>query len=314
MLGRLDGVAAPPSVHKLKEFQKLLPRYTKHGELDRRDLAMDMTRLIDLNVLSWPEGAYSPRRIVDAMRHDSLAGAVIACYDCCTETLSREVWVNKCLENLYYFDQIVRASPTVKVIHIVRDPRDVALSFRKAPIGPKHPCIAGFNWKRDQVQAEALRQGHPEIHWSTIRYEDLVRYPHDTMRGLCQQLGLDFQESIFDFHRSSEALIASRLSPIWVNLAKPLSSSHVGAHTAASVRDFVKQVEEVTADLMTTYGYQPLYVGSAMSRPEEMLAEAEARNRELQNIHLRSLDPEVEKEHGRRLEFLAELKRLTPDH
>jgi len=82
----------------------------------------------------------------------------------------------------------------VRVIHLVRDPRAVAFSWRRAkPMRGSGPgetmpvwgaARSAFSWLLRNLAAERARRRHPPAHWMTLRYEDLVAAPAATLRRI----------------------------------------------------------------------------------------------------------------------------------
>lgn len=66
LLGSLPGVFAPPSAHKLRDFQGLLPRYGEPLNMER--LIADMAELVELNALPWPSVGDRTRIVLEEMQ------------------------------------------------------------------------------------------------------------------------------------------------------------------------------------------------------------------------------------------------------
>lgn len=96
---------------------------------------------------------------------------------------------------------IAAVLPEAYFIHIIRDGRDVALSWSKTWFAPSRdlPDLVG-RWAsliRDaRAQAEGLR-------YMEVRYEHLVRAPERTLRDICGVIGLDFDARMLAFHERS---------------------------------------------------------------------------------------------------------------
>jgi hypothetical protein len=89
----------------------------------------------------------------------------------------------------------------IKVIHIVRDPRDVASSIKKGKgeqyIGNVKPLLFELrNWRKS-AQLAIQCQEHKNFLW--IRYEDLVLKTEDTLKEICTFLNIsDFKVDAFE--------------------------------------------------------------------------------------------------------------------
>jgi hypothetical protein len=138
ILGSLPGVFAPPSAHELRDFLELIPLYSPladSGNVER--LIVDIGHLIDLNALPWPQILHRNQKVADALGGTTIAHVVIAFCDAHAQDLQCNTWLSKCLENLYFVERLAVTKLPILYVHLVRDPRDVALSFANAPIGPR---------------------------------------------------------------------------------------------------------------------------------------------------------------------------------
>ena len=111
--------------------------------------------------------------------------------------------------NVYYLDKILESFDQVKVINMVRDPRDVLLSqknkWKRKFLGANQiPFLellrARFNYHPYTISKmwnTAVKRGrlkHQNV--QTIRFEDLLQYPEKTIRDLCQFIGLSFESNM----------------------------------------------------------------------------------------------------------------------
>jgi hypothetical protein len=123
-------------------------------------------------------------------------------------------WADCTPEHLLYMDQIKRQLPDALFIHIIRDGRDVALSYVKQ--GWSHPlpwdrgehlAVAGLYWEwMVQKGREQGRHLGPAYH--EVRFEDLVTRPKETL----SLLG-GFVEHDLDYDRIQSAGIGSVSRP-----------------------------------------------------------------------------------------------------
>lgn len=99
--------------------------------------------------------------------------------------------------------------PWVKIVHLIRDGRDIALSIKdwgkgaaKLDLWKSEPIAAGaLWWRRDVERGCGDGRALPGHLYREVRYEDLVTEPDRTLRELSGFLGLPFDPSMAEYHR-----------------------------------------------------------------------------------------------------------------
>lgn len=78
------------------------------------------------------------------------------------------------------------------VVHLVRDPRAMAYSWRRSSIDGVtfNPARASLSWTASNLAAGAFDRPGPEPGYTLVRYEDFARSPRDTLLRLAGRLGL----------------------------------------------------------------------------------------------------------------------------
>jgi hypothetical protein len=99
-------------------------------------------------------------------------------------------WADCTPEHLLYMEEIKRQIPDALFIHIIRDGRDVALSYAKQ--GWSHPLpwdrteqlgIAGLYW--EWIVSKGREQGRRlGTDYVEVRFEDLIAHPRETLSRL----------------------------------------------------------------------------------------------------------------------------------
>jgi hypothetical protein len=91
-----------------------------------------------------------------------------------------------------YADALFGAYPGVRVVHMVRDPRDRYEASRA--LWPGGNGLAGgatARWRYSVALAERNRRRYPDG-YLVVRFEDMVRRPEDTVREVCDFIGEPF--------------------------------------------------------------------------------------------------------------------------
>ncbi|MCG8606625.1 sulfotransferase, partial [bacterium] len=108
-------------------------------------------------------------------------------------------WCEKTPRNVLYFERILRYfGKQVRIIHIVRDGRDVITS--RHPHDPTRFWTTPDRWVQD-VQAGLQFENHPQV--LTVRYEDLLLEYEKTVRSICRFLDEPFVDEFLDYPESS---------------------------------------------------------------------------------------------------------------
>jgi hypothetical protein len=107
-------------------------------------------------------------------------------------------WGVKDPRNEFHADQIFAELPAARVVHMLRDPRDI-LASQRAMWGSRaqHIVSTTHDWRR----SAALAQRHQAVHrgsYAVVRYEDLVIDPARVVRDVCRTLDLDYQPAMLD--------------------------------------------------------------------------------------------------------------------
>ena len=172
-------------------------------------------------------------------------------------------------DNIFVMREIAALLPEAHFIHVIRDPRDTALSWRRTWFAPSQDLrMLGLAWRQ---HVEAGRQAGAAVpHYIETRYENLVLRPEEELPRLCEFLGIAYAAAMLDFSAKGAARIA-RLkgrthvsgrvvsredrTSIHVNLARPRQTERVGVwRREMSAADRIA-VEQGAGPLMATLGY-----------------------------------------------------------
>ncbi|MFT5425068.1 MAG: tetratricopeptide (TPR) repeat protein [Phycisphaerales bacterium] len=139
--------------------------------------------------------------------------------------------VNKALGNNKLVGMIARLFPRTRIIHAIRDPRDVGIScFMGGFNNRMHPWTTRLDWAANAWgQSSRMMQ-----HWKDtldvpileVRYEELVRDPETQFPRIIEFLGLEWDEACREFYKSQRTV--RTLSYDQVN--RPIYTSSAGRH------------------------------------------------------------------------------------
>ncbi len=98
-------------------------------------------------------------------------------------------WGDKTPWNTYHLPSIARTFPEARYLWLVRDGRDVALSYRKAGLIPTFEAAA-LRWGEANGACARLARWSPHV--LQVRYEDLVADPETVFANVFTWAGLTF--------------------------------------------------------------------------------------------------------------------------
>lgn len=101
-------------------------------------------------------------------------------------TTGKPLWAEKTPSNIFTASKFLKTFPDSKVIHIVRDPRDVIPSLVKRG---HNNISAAMTWLSSISSIQSLRNHR---NFLEIKYEDLILHPEDTLRKVSLFLDIEF--------------------------------------------------------------------------------------------------------------------------
>jgi hypothetical protein len=117
-------------------------------------------------------------------------------------------WGDKTPHYVHHIDTLLGIWPDARVIVLVRDGRDVALSLKKMPFGPNNAWAAAQWWARGIRAGSEAQRRHPE-RVLTVRYEDLAGDPATHVPPVCAFLGLEYHEHMLDLASADRSRIVA---------------------------------------------------------------------------------------------------------
>lgn len=115
------------------------------------------------------------------------------------ESRGKEIFIEQTPWYGQRIDILDELFPEAKYIHMVRDGRDVAISFARTPWWHKN---IGKNLERWHEEVWQIIESSNQIlnpnQMLQVRYEDFVEQPENGLRRICDFLGIDFENAMLD--------------------------------------------------------------------------------------------------------------------
>lgn len=141
----------------------------------------------------------------------------------------RATVVDKSIRNTQFVGLFAMAFPNSPIVLIERDPLDIAWSCFRACFNAGQP----WSWKRAHIANHIRAEARLIEHWKnvlperivSVRYEDIVRAPLQTLPKVFESLGIEFDEKILEFHEQQNGAVTTASVG---QVSKPLYTDSIG--------------------------------------------------------------------------------------
>lgn len=156
------------------------------------------------------------------------------------------IWGDKTPTYLRHIDLIKTHFPNLKVIHIIRDPRDRALSVKKT--WGKSMCRATEKWRNE---IEDSRKWEGQDFYYEVKYEDLVKETEKELKLICNFLNISFESKMLELMKPSEKHGQN-------STKTKVNSSNINKFEQVD-KNLLKRIEEIAFPMMKQLNYEPVY-------------------------------------------------------
>ncbi len=140
-----------------------------------------------------------------------------------------------------------------RFVHVVRDARAVALSWRSVPWTNGSLAADAAVWRKYQVAARATPPREGGL--LTVRYEELVRSPRDVLERVCRFLDLPFDEAMLR-HQEAASVDVER-EPWKAGVREAVTASRIDAWREELSPGEIREIEAAVWPELSRAGYVP---------------------------------------------------------
>jgi len=165
-------------------------------------------------------------------------------------------WGNKTPKYVLHLPLIYELFPDAKIIHVIRDPRDVVASILKA--GWTSTVKETARYWEERVRT-GIREGRKlgGDRYYELKYELLLQNPGDVTRQICDWLSIGFDiDFIQDYKQDDNRSSIVEHHELFDLIGKPVDPSRAYAWKKHMGKADVAEIEQVTGDLIETLGYE----------------------------------------------------------
>jgi Sulfotransferase family len=242
--------------------------------LDVNDSAKERFFRTVTEAYTWPNFALDRsafRDALDSIAPFSIPDATRAFYRCYAKRFGKTRWGDKTPSYRASMTGIGRLLPEARFIHIIRDGRDVALSYRGLWFGPGDDVELQARFWVEQIEL-ARAQSSELQHYLEVRYEALVQVTEPTLRTICDYLDLPFQPVMMDYHKSASARLSEIKNPsgpptqaahnmarfveIHDRTKEPPDPGRIGRWRTEMLAEDARRYEMIAGELLHRLGYE----------------------------------------------------------
>lgn len=248
-------VCAPGASHLFKVMSECACRYAPGSD----NLRQAVLALFDAKVSQWAIDAWPSDERAALLTGLSHAGDMAAAlYAAEAKAADKPHVMTKENSSFRYLPMLTAQSTRPRILFMVRDPRDMAVSWTNGRVMRGGVLRAAERWRQDQMgYLETLAQLGSDTPVAFLRYEDVLADPENQLRRVCKALGLPFSEEMLRFsERSSSARSDAQRSSMWSNLDKPLISDNTQKFRRELDDEQIAYIEAVAGPMMAAMGYE----------------------------------------------------------
>lgn len=247
-------LAIPPESYFVVSLARRSERYQVDGRFDVEALAADVTAHPRFERWGLP-GQELRDKLVSAGA-DGYPAAIRAVYQAYADHRGKPRYGDKTPKYVKDIARLAELFPESRFVHIVRDGRDVVLSFKDLGWGPDSAIESALRWRNwVELGRDAARDIDRE-RYLEIRYEDLAADPAQVLRQVCEFIALPFSEQMFEYTERADEIIGANYYPEGHGRIRlPPTSGLRDWRTQMDREDLVK-FELVAGDLLDRLGYE----------------------------------------------------------
>ena len=230
------------------------PQLAEYGDISSRSvqekLLEDVSRhrLVERGKL-----ITSKERVLDHEIHDyrSFIEAVFSAY---AEQFGKSRWGDKTPFYTGDVDVIRKIFPDSKIVHLVRDGRDVMVSQKNIEWMSQNFVTLARDWKWKTTLMHKIGNVIGDD-FLEVRYEDLVRQPEEKLREICSFLGEDYDPEILTYADEATDVVPDESLKWHRNSVKLPDPRKIGAWQEKLTASEKILFDDVAGDTLELFGY-----------------------------------------------------------
>jgi hypothetical protein len=241
------------------ESRFILACYPRGREKQSLGSTYEVSRLLD--EIAGQPAVRDGNHIIDKdriLRHriQSYADLVEAIMSEKARSMGKSRWGDKTPFYTADIDVLWEIFPEAKIIHLVRDGRDVVISQAKMEwLSRSLPRLAAdWRWKTTICHKVGTVRGRS--HFLELKYEDLVTNTEPSLRRVCDFLDETFAPEMLEYHRTAEEEVPGKSLRWHRSSVSPPDPNKVGVWRQELSKSDRIIFEQIAGETLELFGYE----------------------------------------------------------
>ena len=254
MLDSHPELAVPAETKFIARMGAARRRYERPSGFDAERFVADMFRRTALEE-RWELSRSDVTSVLRERPPADYADAVRRVFAAMAEQRGKTRYGNKTPIHVMTMPLLAEIFPEARFVHLIRDGRDVTLSYLETEFGPTTVVGGALHWRRHVSRGRATGRELGLSRYHEVKYEDLVAAPEAILRPICVFLGLPYDERMLTYHERAEELLGGVKLPQYHQGLRRPPDRHRSWKTEMDQSD-VARFEAIAGRLLSALGYE----------------------------------------------------------
>lgn len=199
---------------------------------------------------------FDPAAIASAARPGNYADIVDGFHDAAAQAEGKPRWVNMDIATLFRLEEVVQLFPNARFVQIIRDGRDVALSFKGYRYGGLNALEVAERWSVATVTADRIGAALGPQRYMRLAYEDLILRSEETLDRFCDFIGESYDPAMLRYAEDVARKVPDDKRDLWPVLDRPPQSDKVRRWEREMPASERYVIEEAAGEALARFGYE----------------------------------------------------------
>ena len=162
---------------------------------------------------------------------------------------NKKVWGNKTPQNSEHIEDLFKIFPDAKFLIILRDVRDIALSWNKKWGKDMLFCADKWEYRMESMLQSVNKLGHDK--YLIVKYEDILENTESELKKATDFLSLNWDSNMLEHHKHLTEFKDGK-----INFGKPLITNNKNKWKTGIKKSVLLRIEEISFTMLSQFNYQ----------------------------------------------------------